>query len=311
MKTQTYTMDGPRITTNPNPYLLNIPELQNVQQSASGLDRVTTLQTRVDQISQMVNFNDKQIATNTIKAYSGNTITFLNDVNVSSNATITGTTVAGLSAAPNFSVLYKNTTGGVSGASSFFFSTGTNEVVIDGKLTVTGLIDPIGLALTPQSSHPLPPSNPYYDTTLWYSSANNTVNMGASTIVRVSPGATGIPVKSARVNAGVDVALDDISVQMPVAGNRSLILKSSVSGFTGDCSGHATYFAGVDQFSHFVLTGQTYTTAFQYLNAAWTFGQGDTAIYHLHDTTNGRCYRITLIVGSGYNNNIITLERLY
>lgn len=304
-------MDAPRITTNPNPYLLNIPELQNVQQSASGLDQVTSLQSRVDQISQMVNFNSKQIATNTIKAYSGNTITFLNDVNVASNTTITGTGVSGLSAVPNFSVLYKNTTGGVSGASSFFFSTGTNEVVIDGKLTVTGLIDPVGLALTPQSSHPLPPSNPYYNTTLWYSSADNTVNMGASTIVRVSPGTNGIPVKSARVHAGTEVALDDIVVQMPVSGNRSLVLKSLAGGFTGDCSGHATYYSGGDQYSHFVLTDQTYTGSFQYLNAAWTFGQGDTAVYHLHDTTNGRCYRITLVVGNGYNNNIITLELLY
>ena len=303
-------MDGPRITTNPNPYLLNIPELQNVQQSASGLDQVTTLQTRVDQISQMVNFNNKQIATNTIKAYSGDTITFLNDVNVGSN-TITGTTVAGLAAVPNFSILYKDSAG-VSGASTFFFSTGTNEVVIDGKLTVTGLIDPVGLALTPQSSHPLPPSNPYYNTTLWYSSTDNTVNMGASTIVRVAPGSTGIPVKSARVHAGVDVGIDDIVVQLPAAGNRSLVLKTVAGGFTGDCSGQATYFAGSDQFSHFVLSAQSYTTTFQYLNPAWNFTQqGDTAVYHLHDTTSGRCYRITLIVGSGYTNNLITLERLY
>lgn len=305
-------MDGPRITTNPNPYLLNIPELQNVQQNASGLDQVTTLQTRVNQISQMVNFNSKQIATNSIKAYSGNTITFLNDVNVASNATITGTPVAGLSAVPNFSVLYKNTSGGVSGVSSFYFSTGTNEVVIDGKLTVTGLIDPVGLALTPQSSHPLPPSNPYYNTTLWYSSTDNTVNMGASTIVQVPAGSSGISVKRARVHAGVEVALDDIVVQMPTSGNRSLVLKTLAGLFTGDCSGQAQYYAGSDQFSHFVLPSQTYTTGFQYLNPVWDFmQQGDTAVYHLHDTTNGRCYRITLIVGNGYNNNIITLERLY
>lgn len=180
-------MDGPRITTYASPFLVNVPELQNVQQNAAGFDQVNTLQTRVDQISQMVNFSNKQIATDTIKAFSGDTLTFLNNVNLS-NATITGGTTS-LIGIPAFSVLYKNSTGAIDGSSSFFFSTGTGEVVIDGKLTVTGLIDPTGLALTPQSSHPLPLSHPYYTTTLWYSSVDNSVNLGSSTIVVL--GATG------------------------------------------------------------------------------------------------------------------------
>jgi hypothetical protein len=78
-----------RLTTNPSPYIVNIPELQNVQTNASGQDTFTSLQSRVDQIGQMVNFADKQIATNSIKAYSGSNITFLNNV-ILSNATLTG-----------------------------------------------------------------------------------------------------------------------------------------------------------------------------------------------------------------------------
>jgi hypothetical protein len=31
----------------------------------------------------------------------------------------------------------------------------------------------------------------------------------------------------------------------------------------------------------------------------------------MHDTTNARCYRVTLMIGGGYNNNIISIERLF
>lgn len=81
-----------RITTNPNPFLVNVPELQNVQTSVAGLDTLTALSSRVDQIGQMVNFTNKQIAVNTIKTYDSGNVTFLNDVIFNSNATTSGGT---------------------------------------------------------------------------------------------------------------------------------------------------------------------------------------------------------------------------
>jgi hypothetical protein len=53
--------------------------------------------------------------------------------------------------------------------------------VVDGKLTVTGLIDPTGLVLTPQTVHPLPVGDVGYDTTIWYSTG--TLFWGTSTIL--------------------------------------------------------------------------------------------------------------------------------
>ena len=43
----------------------------------------------------------------------------------------------------------------------------------------------------------------------------------------------------------------------------------------------------------------------------WSFAQnGDVAVYYLRDTTNFRFYRITLMVGSSYINNMISIEKI-
>ena len=44
----------------------------------------------------------------------------------------------------------------------------------------------------------------------------------------------------------------------------------------------------------------------------WGFpNASDTAIYHVNDFNNNRAYRITCMIGGGYNNNFISIERLY
>ena len=98
---------------------------------------------------------------------------------------------------------------------------------------------------------------------------------------------------------------------MATSGNRSLQIKSLSGTFIARASGFTPYYSGGNQFTYFANVGLTVTTTYQYI-VAWSFPtEGDTAIYHIHDTTNGRAYRITLIVGSGYINNIISIERIY
>ncbi len=92
----------------------------------------------------------------------------------------TGPTVS-ITGIPTHSVLYKDTAGGFTGSSAFFVSTGTGEFVIDGKLNVTGMIDPTGVAFTSRSSHPLNPSDPFYNTTIWFSTGQG-IQIGTSTI---------------------------------------------------------------------------------------------------------------------------------
>lgn len=127
---------------------------------------------------------------------------------------------------------------------------------------------------------------------------------------QIGPTGSGIPYASGRVNAGVAVTLDNISVQLATSGNRSLQLRTLSGTFIGEHTGTTSYQSGGNQFTYYSAGSTTFNTSYQYF-VAWGFPtQGDTAIHHLHDTTNGRCYRITLMIGGGYNNNVIVIERL-
>lgn len=118
-------------------------------------------------------------------------------------------------------------------------------------------------------------------------------------------GASGI------VNAGTYVTYDNISVTISSSGNRSLQLKTVSGSFVADHSGNVTYYTGSNQFAYYGGATTTFTTSAAYLNSGWNLPyQGDTEVHHLHDTTNGRAYRITAIIGNSYNNNVISIERL-
>jgi len=60
-------------TTMVNPYVLNIVDLQNTTTNASGI----SLQASVDQLSQMIDFTNKQVNADTIASFTaGGSITF-------------------------------------------------------------------------------------------------------------------------------------------------------------------------------------------------------------------------------------------
>ena len=58
-------------------------------------------------------------------------------------------------------------------------------------------------------------------------------------------------------------------------------------------------------------TGVTYTTTAANSAFGWGFSQGNQSTYILNDTTNSRVYRITLMIGANFNNNFISIERIY
>ena len=100
---------------------------------------------------------------------------------------VTGPTGAGFSPVSLNSFLYRTPDGNTGSPLIFVSSLGT-ELVVDGKMTVTGLIDPTGVILTGQTSNPLAPSDPNYSNLLWISNTGRVV-FGASTIM--TQGATG------------------------------------------------------------------------------------------------------------------------
>jgi hypothetical protein len=116
------------------------------------------------------------------------------------------------------------------------------------------------------------------------------------------------------VNEAVPVILGDIQVQMaPNGSSRSLQIKTTGSSFVGMVSAYTTYngASGTNSFTYFSDITQNIGSSFAHLGTTWGFAQsGDVAVYYLRDTTNFRFYRITLMVGPSYINNMISIEKL-
>ena len=113
---------------------------------------------------------------------------------------------------------------------------------------------------------------------------------------------------AALVNAGSFVTMDNIKATVTTSAPRGLSLATvsgsfacNIGGTYGMTSGGAGGQAGT-----LTIT----TTASSSVFGWGFFNQGDTSTYILTDTTNSRAYRITLQIGNGYNNNMISIERL-
>jgi hypothetical protein len=116
---------------------------------------------------------------------------------------------------------------------------------------------------------------------------------------------------SGMVNAGTDVTLGNLKVRMSTSGNRSLQV-STVSGTYSVYGSDIYYAGGVAGSGIDVGSPRAISTTPAYLNSGLHFvGAGYTDIWNIMDTTVGIAWRITMIVGASYNNNMISIERLY
>ncbi|NBV77044.1 hypothetical protein EBR66_02705 [bacterium] len=82
-------------TGSANNFVLNITELQNTVTTATGLTPYDTLSAQIGQIQQMVIFDEKRIAVNTISAYDKTPIQVTDPLNIgpTGGLTIDGATV--------------------------------------------------------------------------------------------------------------------------------------------------------------------------------------------------------------------------
>lgn len=125
-----------------------------------------------------------------------------------------------------------------------------------------------------------------------------------------TPTISGPRIASGWVNAGTFITLDNLKCTVTTGGNRGLSVASvagtwiaSVSAnysLTGGSNGHSTAWPGA----------QVSTTP----SGSW-FGYsfpnaGDGSTYLINDYNNQRFYRVILIIGPGYSNNFISIERL-
>jgi len=94
-----------------------------------------------------------------------------------------GTTATGGSNGAATRLQISDGSGGFTSSANLTFDTSTNELTVDGKLTVTGLIDPTGLELTPQSSNPV--TGATSGNTLWLNTSDaNRLYQGSTKILR-------------------------------------------------------------------------------------------------------------------------------
>jgi hypothetical protein len=115
---------------------------------------------------------------------------------------------------------------------------------------------------------------------------------------------------SGLVNAGVDVTLGNLKARIPTSGNRSLQL-STVTGSYSVYGGSVYTAGGVG--TQFIdgATPLSVTTTPAYLAPSNNFSRaGYTDQWLIMDTGSNISWRISMIIGVSYNNNMITIERL-
>ena len=111
------------------------------------------------------------------------------------------------------------------------------------------------------------------------------------------------------VNAGSFVTLDNVKATVTSSGNRSLSIGAVSTSFNANVSGYYVISGGGNGNS---LNNLTYTTTASTAIFGWNFiAHGDSATYILQDSSNSRMYRITMMIGPSYNNNFISIERLF
>lgn len=110
------------------------------------------------------------------------------------------------------------------------------------------------------------------------------------------------------VNAGTFVTMDLLKATLTSSGNRGLSLAATTGSFSINIGGTYSTTGPSSSGAAGVATITTTASASQF---NWNFtGQGDTSTYIITDTTNSRAYRITLMIGGSYLNNMISIERL-
>jgi hypothetical protein len=109
------------------------------------------------------------------------------------------------------------------------------------------------------------------------------------------------------VNAGANVIMDSLKATVTTSAQRGLSLAATVGSFEANVAGTYANVGGTGGSRASV----SITTSPSASLFGWNFDiAGDMATYIITDSTNSRAYRVTMQIGDGYNNNMISIERL-
>jgi len=120
----------------PNPYVLNIIGLQNVQSNTSGVNTTTTLTNALCNLQQMVDFDTKTIYANNLSNFDATPLQVLTDLNLSNTNLYQNSNLIIL---PTTSNTAGNTTI-TDGTNTAYVSTG--GLFVNGAVTATNFVTP-------------------------------------------------------------------------------------------------------------------------------------------------------------------------
>jgi hypothetical protein len=110
------------------------------------------------------------------------------------------------------------------------------------------------------------------------------------------------------VNAGTFIQMENLKVTISTS-TRSLVIAAVNSNFIANVSGWYGYTGGGGGGSSHDVPVTTTNTSAQY---TWGFAtEGDGAQYNILDKTSNKMYRVIMMIGLNFNNNFISIERLY
>jgi len=109
-------------------------------------------------------------------------------------------------------------------------------------------------------------------------------------------------------NAGTFIQMENLKVTISTS-TRSLVIAAVNSNFIANVSGWFGYTGGGGGASSNNVSVTTTNTSAHY---TWGFAiEGDGAQYNILDKTSNKMYRVIMMIGSNFNNNFISIERLF
>lgn len=110
------------------------------------------------------------------------------------------------------------------------------------------------------------------------------------------------------VNLGSYLTLDNLKATVPNVARKSLSIAAVATTFTANVSATYGYSSGASGYS---VSNQSITTSTTSKLFDWHFDtEGDGAQYLIHDKTNTRMYRVSIMTGVSANSFFISIERL-
>jgi hypothetical protein len=124
----------------PNPYVINLIGLQNVQSNSSGVNTTVALTNAICNLQQMVDFDTKTIYANNLSNFDATPLQVLTDLNLSNTNLYQNSNLVVLPTTSNTTTITTGNTSITDGINTAYVSTG--GLFVNGAVTATNFVTP-------------------------------------------------------------------------------------------------------------------------------------------------------------------------